>query len=257
MNKNYHTHTKRCKHAKGEDEEYVLCAIEAGFKVLGFSDHAPFHFPCGHVSHFKMLPEEAPEYAKSVMSLREKYAGKIDIHLGLEAEYYPEIFDESIIFWRSIGVEYLILGQHYVPSEWLSERVSSTVAHQNKGLKAYTDVCCAAMKTGKFSYIAHPDILKYCGDDTAFYESEVRRLVRCAVETDTPMEINLLGLRTDRHYPSERFWQIAKDYSPKVIFGVDAHSPDTFLDFSQYKKCELFAEKFGLNIIDSLKFKPI
>ena len=31
---NYHTHTKRCKHATGEDREYVEAAIETGLKIL-------------------------------------------------------------------------------------------------------------------------------------------------------------------------------------------------------------------------------
>ena len=35
----YHTHTSRCGHANGEDEEYVVNAIKAGIKRLGFSDH--------------------------------------------------------------------------------------------------------------------------------------------------------------------------------------------------------------------------
>ena len=40
MNKNnYHTHTTRCYHASGKDEEYVKAAIKAGIKELGFSDH--------------------------------------------------------------------------------------------------------------------------------------------------------------------------------------------------------------------------
>ena len=37
---NMHTHTARCMHARGEDREYVEKAIEAGFEVLGMSDHA-------------------------------------------------------------------------------------------------------------------------------------------------------------------------------------------------------------------------
>ena len=37
---NYHTHTARCGHAIGTDEEYVQAAIQAGLKTLGFSDHA-------------------------------------------------------------------------------------------------------------------------------------------------------------------------------------------------------------------------
>lgn len=38
---NYHTHTTRCGHAEGTEEEYILTALRCGFKVLGFSDHAP------------------------------------------------------------------------------------------------------------------------------------------------------------------------------------------------------------------------
>ena len=36
MYANYHTHTKRCQHAVGEDREYVEAAIAAGIQVLGF-----------------------------------------------------------------------------------------------------------------------------------------------------------------------------------------------------------------------------
>ena len=36
---NYHTHTSRCGHAIGEDEEYVIEAINASYKGIGFSDH--------------------------------------------------------------------------------------------------------------------------------------------------------------------------------------------------------------------------
>ena len=30
---NYHTHTKRCQHAGGEDREYVEAAIQAGDRI--------------------------------------------------------------------------------------------------------------------------------------------------------------------------------------------------------------------------------
>ena len=39
---NYHTHTTRCKHANGTEREYIEKAIEAGYQVLGFSDHSPY-----------------------------------------------------------------------------------------------------------------------------------------------------------------------------------------------------------------------
>lgn len=40
MKTNYHTHTTRCMHAVGDDEDYVRSAIKGGFQELGFSDHA-------------------------------------------------------------------------------------------------------------------------------------------------------------------------------------------------------------------------
>ena len=42
LKSNWHTHTYRCGHAIGTEEEYVLAAIKAGVKRLGFSDHCPF-----------------------------------------------------------------------------------------------------------------------------------------------------------------------------------------------------------------------
>ena len=33
---NYHSHTKRCGHAIGEDEEYVLAAIANGYTKMAF-----------------------------------------------------------------------------------------------------------------------------------------------------------------------------------------------------------------------------
>ena len=51
---NYHTHTWRCNHATGQEEEYVLTAVEQGFQILGFSDHAPYLFPEGYHSWVRM-----------------------------------------------------------------------------------------------------------------------------------------------------------------------------------------------------------
>ena len=45
LKQNFHTHTSRCGHAIGLDEDYVKTAIKAGIKVLGFSDHAAYEEP--------------------------------------------------------------------------------------------------------------------------------------------------------------------------------------------------------------------
>ena len=70
MTENYHTHTARCRHAAGTEEEYVLQAIAGGLKVLGFSDHTPFLFPNGYCSRIRMYPEELEGYVSTVLTHR-------------------------------------------------------------------------------------------------------------------------------------------------------------------------------------------
>ena len=59
---NYHTHTARCGHAIGSDEEYIIKAIEAGYQTIGISDHI-------------MIPDlnRNEEYFDSISLLKEKY----------------------------------------------------------------------------------------------------------------------------------------------------------------------------------------
>ena len=114
---NYHTHTWRCCHAAGTEEGYVRSAIRAGMKILGFSDHTPYLFPDGYYSTFRMRPNEIGDYSTTVLRLREKYRDQIDIHLGVECEYYPKHFSETLELLRRNQVEYLILGQHFLGNE--------------------------------------------------------------------------------------------------------------------------------------------
>lgn len=70
MKANYHTHTARCGHAEGTDEEYVLAAIERGFDELGFSDHVPWPYKNGYVHptvrmHISQMPGISGERARA------------------------------------------------------------------------------------------------------------------------------------------------------------------------------------------------
>ena len=87
---NLHTHTVRCNHASGTDEEFVLEAIKNGYEVMGFSDHAPYLFPKTHISSYRMATSQTQDYADSIKALKEKYKDKIDIRLGFEVEWYPK-----------------------------------------------------------------------------------------------------------------------------------------------------------------------
>ena len=104
MKANYHTHTARCGHATGTDEDYVLAAIEQGFDELGFSDHVPVpNFPNGFKSGFRMDADQTADYIATLKELKRAYADDIEILIGYEAEYYPALFDEQLAFLRSFS----------------------------------------------------------------------------------------------------------------------------------------------------------
>ncbi len=248
MDYNYHTHTYRCGHAKGEDEEYVLRAIEGGIKHMGFSDHAPFLFPDGYEIGCHMQMADAKEYFEGINALRKKYADKIDIAIGFEMEYMPSYFDKMLENAKNIGAEYLILGQHYIADGHPNEIGCGSVGESAELLRTYVNSVCNGIKSGAFSYVAHPDMVKFIGDDE-IYRSEMKKICLCSLENNIPVEINFLGIREGRFYPNPRFWEIAKEVGCPVTFGLDAHTPKGAYDADSLKVAEWFVRKYKLNYI--------
>lgn len=249
MKANFHTHTYRCHHADGTDREYVEQAISRGIETLGFSDHAPYYFPDGYYSTFRMLPEESEGYVNSLTELEKEFSDKIKIYIGYEMEYYPEYFDRAISdVIKKHRCDYIILGQHFPKTEIGCH--SSASPHDNcEDLTLYVDTVCAAIKTGKFFYVAHPDVFNFKGD-IDFYRSEMKRLCIAAKETETPLELNLLGLRQGREYPREDFWKVAAEVGNKTILGCDAHKPCDVADPESIRIGQEYADKFSLEIIE-------
>jgi histidinol-phosphatase (PHP family) len=244
-------------HADGEDEEYIKKAIAEGVKILGFSDHAPYIYPAEYTSYYKMTPDGAAEYFSSLKKLQNKYRDRIQIYIGYEAEYYADLWQDTFDFWRAENSpEYLILGQHYVGGEYSAEGKETT--HSMDGtdrkdlLTKYVDEVIEAINTKKFTYIAHPDLFNFTGDDD-FYREEARRLILEAQKLDIPLEINLLGMRFCRSYPTPLFWEVASQHNPKVILGCDAHQPERIADKNELTQALLFADKYKLNVIEELK----
>ena len=95
---NFHTHTSRCHHAYGEDEEMVRAAIQNGFEVLGISDHTCWKYDSDFVAHMRMKLDEFADYKDSVLYLKDRYKKQIEIRFGLEAEYFPKYMDWLLDF---------------------------------------------------------------------------------------------------------------------------------------------------------------
>ena len=247
---NYHSHTTRCKHARGSEREYIEAAIASGMQILGFADHAPCPFKDGYISGIRMDMDEVTEYVTELRALQKEYEDRIQILIGFEAEYLPQYFDEQIALFDKVHIDYMIMGQHFLSSEQQGPYTGRSNTDE-AFLIEYVDRVIAGMKTGRFAYLAHPDLANYIGDKH-IYEREMRRLCTNLKDLHIPLELNLLGLLEHKHYPREDFWAIAGEIGNEVIFGIDAHWPEQIGDISTYQAGLALAKRHHLNIIDKL-----
>lgn len=250
---NFHTHTSRCHHAYGEDEEYVAAAVAAGLVTLGFSDHAPLVLPegieGGKLLTTRMTPEETEGYFSSLLALREKYRGALDIRIGMEMEYDPITFGRNLDFLSRFPLDYLILGQHFLHGDLTGE---STPMTPREKLGAYVRTVCEGMRTGVFTYVAHPDFgLFYIAreePETPLEEcvGALSPIIETARETHVPLEYNLLGQSEGRPYPCPAFWREVARRDVPVVIGCDAHTPTRVANADEVRVAEKTLADLGI-----------
>lgn len=257
MLKNYHSHTYRCGHAYGTDDEFIQAAIDAGYGVLGFSEHAPWPFKDGYQeldSRQRIKMEELDSYLADMQALQEKYKGQIEMKIGLECEYFPQYFD-----WLKTvkhRFDYLLLGVHCADHD---EHLTHYYARSTKPeqVEEYTRCALAGMESGLFAYIAHPEL---CLADYPVYDDVCKHMVhsicRKAKELDMPLEYNLYGVDKQGRgrqkglgYPCKLFWETAADYGCTAIIGVDAHRPENF-NRQRFLDAQDYLGSLGLRLID-------
>ncbi len=253
---NFHTHTYRCWHANGSDQQFVEAAIDAGVKVLGFSDHAPV--PNCFKTEDRMTNEESYEYIDSINFLKEKYKDKIEILVGFECEWLFDRIDHlKDLKERS---DYLILGQH--ERYLIGDRYDYTFYANDDALRRYRDEVIEAIKSGLFSYLCHPEyVLLGRRTFNSTCEEIFNDICKTAKEYDLPLEINLKGFenkgnfdgKIQPYYPLRKFWEIASKYKNKAIFGFDAHRPKDMYRGMLISEVLKLLEGLDIEIIDTIK----
>ncbi|MCR5121682.1 MAG: histidinol-phosphatase, partial [Ruminococcus sp.] len=247
---NYHTHTVRCHHAVGTEREYIEAAIRAGFKTLGFSDHVPQPYPERFDSGIRMDMEELPDYTGTLTALKEEYRDRIEILIGYEVEYTHKYFRPLLKELCKFPIDYMILGQHYVPDE-VEGHYTGAPTDSEERLKAYADLVIEGMETGLFAYLAHPDLINFIGDDRV-YRHHMMRVIEAATELGIPLEVNLYGFIDRRQYPSERFFRMASEAGAEFIIGCDAHMPDMLVTPEGIPPLKRFLKNCGITVGDNV-----
>lgn len=247
---NYHTHTRLCRHADGMPLDYVARAVERGYREIGISDHGPLLDEW----RYRMTNREFyEEYLPGIAEAEKQYGDAIKIYRGLEIEYHPGFHHHYERLRKDL--DYLILGQHIIFFGLHYRDVYDYLTDED--IARYRDEVIAAMYTGYFKMIAHPDIYMFARltwDKAA--EEVARAIIAAAIVNDVILEINANGIRRKpiqikdgvwRYiYPRYEFWEVVKGYpEAKVIIGEDNHTPKSVGDTAGLK-ARSFAAGLGL-----------
>lgn len=217
----FHVHTFRCKHAENvPDETYVKRALELRAGDIWFTDHAPFP---GDPFGLRMAYEEFPEYLDTLSALREKYAGQIRVHIGLEIEYFEQFADYYRELYENPAIELLLLGQHMAAVGL--ERYSFSLPKEEldeKEAQYLVKALVQGMNTGYFQVCAHPDrSFRRRKEWSPELEELSKELIHAAQVNHVTLEHNLSSMRTPHHY-WEEFWALVPG-EVSTIVGCDAH----------------------------------
>lgn len=283
---NYHTHTYRCGHANGSEEEMILAAIEMGIEDLGMCGHVPLpHYRkhlmksipsirgirslAGLIRAFikngpsmRMTYKELEEHLDILRTCEKKYEDQIHIYKGFEAEGLEEYYDyyQSLLYEHK--VDYLILGHHF-HKHCIHSHYYGREKMTKKDIYLYCNEVEKALETKLFSYLAHPDLFLIGYNQFDLDAQTVsRRICEKAKELNIPLEINAGGMRRGLKkinneniylYPNTHFWKIASEVGNDVILGFDAHDPSDF-NKAMYDQMVKFAKDHELHIIDHFEF---
>lgn len=243
---NFHTHTYRCMHAEGTEEDYVKAAVRCGLTQLGMSDHGP---DPENSNRYKMTWEELDDYLGTLAELKKKYQGEIAIFSGFEYEY----LDEFLPFLKELkmreDIDYFGLGPHAFRDSRGEFYNSFGLTHPREFMP-YAKAVAQAMESGLYSFVAHPDIYVMNMETHCKEADEAAKIIaKASLDTGIPLEINANGMRKGQFmcdgvmrypYPYWRFWDVVAEVGSKVIVGSDAHSPKDLCD-----ECFVNAEKFA------------
>jgi len=248
-----HMHTPLCRHATGEPEEYAEVALQRGLKGIIVTCHNPL--PDGLAQGSRMYPEQFGEYVDRVARAHDAYAEKVDVRLGLEADYMPglESFLENQL--SSQQFNHVLGSVHPHIKDYKEKYFSGDVAAYHE---LYFEHLAMAAETGLFDTLAHPDLVKNVFSEEWDLQRTLPAILRALdriAATGTAMEINTSGVNKviPEMNPNPTMLREMNQRGIPVVIGADAHVPERvaadyedaldLLEEAGYSEVQFFLER--------------
>ena len=240
----YHNHCY-LDDGRGSPEEYAENAITQGFHALGFSCHAPLPYP----NDWALPKEKLPTYLQEVGKVKERYAGRVNIHLGLEADFIPDVIGPSDWKYTVMNLEYIIGSVHSLkdevtgqelPVDGSPEEIEQLLKHsfdgQMKNLcETYFQREIRMIEEHNFDILGHCDLVRKLNTNNRFFDPEADwyremavGVLDAAAHRGVILEVNTGAIArgyTTEFYPS--YWLLKRAWEKNIplTLNADAHHP--------------------------------
>lgn len=239
---NYHSHTLYCD-GRAAMEDFIRFAIDRGFTSYGISSHAPLPFP----THWTMEWDRMEDYLSEFRRMKEKYAGQIELAVGLEIDYLNEESNPAICRFRELPLDYRIGSVHMLyddKGEVADIDVSAPVfrdivdkrfgGNLDKVIRLYYDSLSRMVEAGGFDIVGHADKMHYNAAayrpdllDEPWYDEVVLAFFKQVATAGYIVEINTKAYESlGTFYPNERYFPLLKDLGVRVQVNSDSHYPE-------------------------------
>jgi histidinol-phosphatase (PHP family) len=220
-----HCHTPLCKHAFGEPDEYAAVALARGFKGITFTCHCPL--PGGFSANVRMAPEQFDDYVAMIAATREAFAGRLDVRLGLESDYYPGVEPWLEELHSRVPLSHVLGSVHYQVGDYRKLFYTGDV-HSYQEL--YFEHLALSAESGLFDTLAHPDLIKNESPadwDFKRIRPHLERALDRIAATGVAMELNTSGVlkALPQMNPSPAQLSLMCERGIPVVIGADAHVP--------------------------------
>ncbi len=238
MLSNFHTHTCYCDGADSPGE-LAEAALALGCPALGFSGHAYTAFDTSYC----MSREGTAAYRREVRALQREYAGRLEIRLGVEQDYFSGESTEEY--------DYVIGSVHYVKREGEYLPVDENREVLLRGVEKlyggdiyafaedYFRLVGDIYERTRCRIVGHFDLLAKFNEDGSLFDETHPRYLRAAgeameklLEAPVLFEINTgamaRGYRTTP-YPGPLLRRAIARRGGTFILSSDCHSKDQLL----------------------------
>jgi histidinol-phosphatase (PHP family) len=220
----YHIHTMYSD-GKAEPEDYIVPAISAGIKELGFSEHINLFVDN---QMWCMDPGRISDYISHLSRLREAVSN-IQIRIGLEIDYFPGKEEEIYKYIKGLELDYVLGSVHYLGDMTVDNGADF---YENKNIDelydSYFGYVNEAVASGLFDIIAHCDLIRIYGYKPATTPEHLYRVLAHNMKIhDVAFEVNTNGRNRPLgdFYPDRRFLKFFSEENVPVCVNSDAHMP--------------------------------